>query len=127
MPRRMSIAEAGCRSASSCASRSVRTMSQVGLFGTGVGGWVGWGGGGRGVTLRDWLRANGEEGGDRGGLMECGLTCGSARVTWLSAILENMSHDHVSGCGIYCPVIAAVSAARSDGATNYKRCAAKLS
>ena len=61
------------------------------------------------------------------GTEEKGLTCGSAPVTWLSPILENISLDYVSGCGVCFAVIATVSAARSDGATDCTRYSIKMS
>ena len=39
--------------------RSVVMKSRIGLFGSGLSSWE--------VTLRDWLRANGGEGGEEGG------------------------------------------------------------
>ena len=45
----------------------------------------------------------------------------------LSPTLKNITHEFVLGCGVRSAVIALVSAAPSDGATNYTRCAVERS
>ena len=56
-------------------------------------------------------------------LVRGGPAYGGALMAWLSPILENISNVFVSGCGVRSAVIAPVSTARPDGATNKTRSA----
>ena len=60
-------------------------------------------------------------------MVRVGSACGGALMAWLSPILENVTHEYVPGCGVRTAVIALVSVARPQGATNYTHCSINLS